>query len=488
MRDKIFIGAGFLDSQLLWLLPLVKGYASKKNIKKIILHKKLSNRLKKHKIFNKILNDFHVQYIDDLSIFKRNRIIRYIFILLVLLPKAFLLSFKISKKKLLDKNINWKEYQIYHSVWDTAVKESSDGVIIPNYYRIVRACLIAVHNQFEAKLSLKNNANHFFLGHTVYGYRAFLAEIRNSKNKIFCHSGFTIYKQFNKKDNSWCFLEQKVFKKLTKNVSDEDVNNYWKLRQAGKGNYEDSRIAAKIKNKNPSSIQNVIFLHIFRDSPFADIDRTRIFEDYISWINFTLEIIKQSNENWLLRLHPSYKRWGEDQNVTLNKIFLKKFGKKLPKNIKLEDNINSNYEIFKKAKRVITFNGTSHLEAACFGIKPVIISNAMLNIFDQNLVIKPKTLESYKKILLENSTSLKFKISKKKSFLAKKIMFVREKALKFEKEVGGFHVFRGDPVSRLNLDYKQTNSKLEKNINFLSKNGVFLSKNNNITLSKKFLK
>ena len=112
----------------------------------------------------------------------------------------------------------------------------------------------------------------------------------------------------------------------------------------------------------------------------------------------------------------------------------------------------------------------------------------MLNIFDQNLVIKPKTLESYKKILLENSTSLKFKISKKKSFLAKKIMFVREKALKFEKEVGGFHVFRGDPVSRLNLDYKQTNSKLEKNINFLSKNGVFLSKNNNITLSKKFLK
>jgi len=159
MRDKIFIGAGFLDSQLLWLLPLVKGYAFKKKIKTIIFHKKLSNKLTKHKIFNKILNDFQVEYIDDLTIFKKNRITKYLLILLVLLPKAFLLSFKISKKKLLDKNINWKENQIYHSVWDTAVKESSDGVITPNYYRILRACLVAVYNQFEANLSLKNTQN-----------------------------------------------------------------------------------------------------------------------------------------------------------------------------------------------------------------------------------------------------------------------------------------------------------------------------------------
>ena len=40
MKEKIFIGCGFIDSQLLWVLPLISGYAKKKKIRTIIFHKK----------------------------------------------------------------------------------------------------------------------------------------------------------------------------------------------------------------------------------------------------------------------------------------------------------------------------------------------------------------------------------------------------------------------------------------------------------------
>ena len=81
---------------------------------------------------------------------------------------------------------------------------------------------------------------------------------------------------------------------------------------------------------------------IFRDFPFADIDRNRIFADYISWIEQTLDILKFSKEDWLLRLHPSYKRWGENQHTTLNKIILRNFNGELPKNIRIEELIKLN--------------------------------------------------------------------------------------------------------------------------------------------------
>ena len=488
MKEKIFVGCGFIDSQLLWVLPLVAGYAKENKIKTIIFHKKISKKLKGNKIFNKTINNINVEYLDQYNLLKKNFFVKWLILFFYFLPRAIFLSFKINKEKLLNKKLSWNESQIYHAIWDTAVKNSNDGVINPSFLNLVIAAVLVEYNKYEAKIALDRNAKHFFLAHSVYGSRAFLAEVRKKGIKIFCHSGFTIYKQHLNKDNSWCFIKKNSFNKLSKNISQKKIETYWSKRQIGKGNYEDSRIAANIKNKNKSNHKNIIFLHIFRDSPFADIDRKRIFADYISWIEKTLEILKYSNEEWLLRLHPSYKRWGENQHTTLNKIILKKFKGILPKNIKIEDNVNSNYEILKNAKRVVTFNGTSHLEAACFGIKPILISNAMLNLLQKKYVIKPSSLVQYENILLKNSSSNYFKLNKSQIMISKKIMYIREKALKFESEVGGFHVFNGDPKYKFFEDYKQTENKLKKNINFLEYNGKLLAKENDITLSKDFIK
>ena len=49
------------------------------------------------------------------------------------------------------------------------------------------------------------------------------------------------------------------------------------------------------------------------------------------------------------------------------------------------------------------FSGTIHLESAAYGIKPIVISNVMLNKYDADSVFKPKTLDQYRKLLLLNS-------------------------------------------------------------------------------------
>jgi hypothetical protein len=314
-----------------------------------------------------------------------------------------------------------------------------------------------------------------------------MATLRVQCSNIFCHSGFTIYKQPILRDSSWCFLNKKQLNLIQNLVNIKEVKSYWKKRNSGQGSYEDSRIAANLKNKISKKYQNVIFLHIFRDSPFADIDKKRIFEDYIVWIQQTLTIIKKSNENWTIRLHPNYKRWGENQFLTINKIIKEIFGENLPANISIEDNLNSNTAIFKTAKRIVTFNGTSHLEAAANQIAPIIISETMLSFLYKKLCHKPKSPQEYEKLLLSSSTSKKFFLSKHNSIKARKLIFIREKILKFEQEIGGFHIYAKDSKKKFSLDFSNTEKKLQRNCNFLKKNGENLAKDIKISMSPKYI-
>ena len=84
----------------------------------------------------------------------------------------------------------------------------------------------------------------------------------------------------------------------------------------------------------------------------------------------------------------------------------------MPKNIVFENNLKSNLLQFKHTKRLITFSGNSHLEAACFGIKPIIISKTTLSDYGKKLYFKPKSILEYKKLLLEGKDQ-KFLINKR---------------------------------------------------------------------------
>ena len=132
--------------------------------------------------------------------------------------------------------------------------------------------------------------------------------------------------------------------------------------------------ASKINIKNKIKVpKNILMLHIFKDSPFSIIDKKRIFNDYVDWLRHTLKIISKTDEIWGIKFHPSAKRWGENSQKIFNEFISEIFNSKIPNNFFLINKEFSNYEIFQKSKRIVTFWGTCHLESAAFGLKPIVI-------------------------------------------------------------------------------------------------------------------
>ena len=50
----------------------------------------------------------------------------------------------------------------------------------------------------------------------------------------------------------------------------------------------------------------------------------------------------------------------------------------LKNKILIDDNLVSNNFIFNNVNRLVTYSGTSHLEASCFKIKPIMISKSKI--------------------------------------------------------------------------------------------------------------
>ena len=474
--NKIFIGGKFLDSQLLFTLPIVDGYCEKNFVKTIIYENDLPLRISNNKNLSKFFNKYQVVSLKRLMPLWYKNI--YLRAAILFIPSLFL-AINFSKKKLLTEK-NWWNLQIFHSLWDTSLVSVINKKINVNFFDIFISSLRINFKVYEQKILKKNNIIMAFLGHTVYESRSILACLRVYCSNILCHSKYSFYFNKKNKDSHWSFVSKEIFNKVNKTVNKKKIENYFKLRIKGGGKYEDSRRAALIKNnfgKNFIYPENVIMLHIFHDSPFALIDKNRIFIDYFDWIKNTFKILTQSREKWSIRLHPSYKKWGEDQHLILNK-FINQTKINRDK-IFIDDNFTSNTFLFKNIKRLVTYNGTSHLEAATFGNKPIVISEVTLSSFNKALVLKPRNLEEYKKMLLMPSGSNNFKLKKNFVFLSKKLLFIRENYLKFQDNLKGITVYRGDSQHIKDKDYKIMNSSIKNKYNFLKSLGKIFSQNQN---------
>ena len=96
-----------------------------------------------------------------------------------------------------------------------------------------------------------------------------------------------------------------------------------------------------------------------------------------------------------------------------NQLAMLKECSRVSKNFLLINNEFSNYEICKKAKRVVTCWGTSHLEYAAFGMKAIIIREGQLSAVDKKSIIKPNSVVKYKsKIKTKNNNEFKLKQKK----------------------------------------------------------------------------
>jgi hypothetical protein len=313
-----------------------------------------------------------------------------------------------------------------------------------------------------------------------------LATFREKDIEVINQAAFNCHLQNKNKDIYFANLDKKKINYLKNIISTEEIETYWAQRLVGKGTYDLANYAQSKKNENTKFIKNVIFLHIFKDSPFNIIDRSRIFIDYSEWFIETLKIIKDSKEIWMIKIHPSSYRWLENKNNEIKKI-IKKIYKNQFLNIELIQNELANLDIFKNCNRLVTFSGTCHLEVACHGVKPITIQETQLEAFNASYVLKPANLNEYRQLLLESSNSNIFKLKEKEVCDAKFLLFLREKILTLKEDLCQKEVYRGDDLSSAYLEELRMLKKvLPNNVENLVENGKNLANGFSHTFSKNY--
>ncbi len=485
MNNKsLYLGGGLKDHQILYMIPIIIGTCKKNKIKKIIFEKKLSKKILKLKIIREILKKYEIAFEDDLY---------YTDSIIIRIPRLFLYTFLfffksfLNKQSLLNKKDSWFNSQIKHCLWDTGIRNNNKELDrIELRSRIKSSRLIALQ-YLKTKKLIKNNVNIAFVQHVVYQYRASFALLRQNA-KVIVQNKSVLVLQSKNRDYGFKYLDKKIFNKSKNIISNYEIKKYWKMFLKGKSEYLEARNASNIKDRNKNIGKNVIMLHIFRDSPFTNIDRSRIFPDYYSWIVETLKIIRHSKERWVIRRHPSAKRWGENQDEIIRGIFKKIFKDKTPKNIIYERDKNSNISQLKNSKRIVTFAGNSHLEAACFGIKPIIISNTTLSDYDKKFYYQPKSLKNYESLLLEDSGSKKFELSKDEINYCQRIIYLIQCCVNFGNDVGSHHVFKSDPKSIFHELFKKVKLRLYKNLSYSYYLGLVIGIKTSQSINKKYIK
>ncbi len=474
MSDKsVFMGGALTESQYLFTIPIIAGYCEKKKINKIILENAIPKKILKNKNLKKILEKFNIEYVSN----NKNKHLKIMFISLFQLHKIlyFLLKIKFFKPS---KNFLLNQY--LHSIWDTSLRMMKDDQLSPSFFQVLIAIIKILNSSNYAKKIKNKNCYAAFMGHNVYSHKVIVAELVTSKVNVYCQVLYSYFKK-NKKETFWGTV---TLNELSKLQDTKVVNKYFHKKILGKGNYEDSNLAVKKKIKKKKLVlpKNVIFLHIFRDSPFGIIDNKRIFKDYFDWIKSTIRILNNTNEKWLFKVHPSTQRWGENSKRILKNLIDKYSTKR--ENIIIDQKSFSNFEIFKKADRVVTFNGTSHIESIACGLKPIIISNSTINNFNQNSYYKPKNLNEYEDLLIRKKNN---KVRNKNHIIfAKKIIYFIENFKSFGWDLKVKQTYPNDSKKKIFEEYFSISKILNKKLAFFVFLGKRLAIGDRYTYSEKF--
>ena len=483
-KKKIFIGSDFIESQYYWLIPIVVGYCKKNHFEQVVFEK--NNSALKDKNLNNLFKKLKIEII---ILNKKNfhNTLRNFLVFLISSFISLIQVFFFNYKKI-NKSNSWNKIQYHHAIWDLSRNLSKDTNLIPSYIIIFKSFLICNIKLINSYFIANKFFSVCFIGHTVYSSRISLLTFRRFNSKIFAQANWNIYSLDKKYDRSWSMPNNSLLNQINSVINNKEIDLYWHRRLKGLSTYEDANISINLKPlQETKKSKNYILLHIFRDSPFNAIDNERIFIDYYDWITETLKILNFSKERWVLRTHPNCNRWGENSIIILKKI-INKLNKKSFKlnNIEIEfDHISSN-ELFKNAEKIVTFSGTSHLEAACYGIKPIVISNCTLSDFE-TLCHKPKNISEYKRLLLEINKSNFFKLTEKDIMYCKRLIYVRENILTFRKELNSFNLYKADNMQLRKKELETIKKNIYLKLNYFLNLGQWLSYGNTQTISEEYL-
>ena len=459
---SLFIGGGFSESQLLKVIPVAHGLSVQNGIKTWIFEDSQFRKFNGVPELEEILSNYRVTVWQSVESKPFRRLILSIFFIARNALSILSLALAARRGNLLVDG-DWSRVQLIHATWDRALQSVPDGTIRVSLLRRVFSARRAL-KMYKATIRFVEDegVRLALLGHTVYEWRAALVAFREAGVKVLGQAAFVFYSLPPDYDLAWDMLSAKERSSLFSLVSPSESERYWESRLSGLGAYSDARIAARgedvVSTETP---KNLLMLHVFRDSPFNYLDMHRLFDDYVDWVLGTIRILADSTETWLIKPHPSAKRWGEDQDIWLKKIarhVLKSEG--LPNNVTVLDRDVSNIGLLANARRVVTFGGTAHLEAACFGIKPITIMDTTLAQFSPGAVLKPRSMGQYRELLLCNSYLDLFQLNQAEINLSRRVLYLREKVLTIERDIGALPVYRGDSVSQQIANYESMLHKL----------------------------
>ena len=164
------------------------------------------------------------------------------------------------------KKTSWISTQIKHSIWDFAIKINKEKFDYLEFYpRLKSIYYSAIYFCYSIILLKYYKIDFTFFQHFVYFERTLFANLRRN-NVILIQKSFHVLRVHKKKyDLASNSLDKKIYMKSFNFLSNKKINNYWKKYLSGKSNYLEAKQASNIKNIEKSR-NNVIFLHVFRDS------------------------------------------------------------------------------------------------------------------------------------------------------------------------------------------------------------------------------
>ena len=153
----------------------------------------------------------------------------------------------------------------------------------------------------------------------------------------------------------------------------DEANAYLDARFTGKQTDLDSPgvFSERVKSIDANP-RKVLFLHVFRDANQVPLDQEQnhqsLFSTYFEWADFCLQEMAKKPDEWLVKLHPSSKFYGDEIKIQLR--LLRKHGFSMD----LVDSCPTTAQILQNRWPIFTHSGTVALESAVFGYRTHVCS------------------------------------------------------------------------------------------------------------------
>ena len=336
---------------------------------------------------------------------------------------------------------NFFENQLYSSYYGVALIKNTEGRI----YLSLKAKVIGFIGVITGttKFAILKNAkvSTFVMAHMVYGARAIIAWAREYDLKVFASANHTIFRLRPDEDDYVHIRPRHAYGELANIIDKSDLDRFWQKKQTGESGSAEWDFAAQGARTITEGV-NIVFLHVFRDSPFICIGPSGIFSDYMEWVDKTLEIVKESAEPWIFKFHPSSVRWGESPERWA-KIWREKHALDKHPHIQFIFSDLSNHQAIEKSRRIVTYSGRVQLEALAVGKQSICILNSVTSRFSNDGCMCPESIEEYRNLLISPSGESGV-VNEYTRIMAKSIMYAQSNLYSYADIAGAKRIFRGE--------------------------------------------